>query len=136
MRRFLRVLVYVWAAPVTLFGLLLVLLSFGRDMHWRWRNGVLEVSSPRLRQLLSAKWLGGGQFLAMTVGHVVLGRDQHTLARCRVHERMHVAQVERWGVTFPLCYLLAGVFAKLRGGQFYWDNVFEVEARRAEASQQ
>jgi hypothetical protein len=42
---------------------------------------------------------------------------------------VHVRQYERWGLLFPILYVLASFRALLTGKRFYWDNVFEVEAR-------
>ena len=68
----------------------------------------------------------------MTLGHVVLGRDAAALDRCRVHEQAHVRQYEAWGPFFLPAYFIAGLLAYLRGGNPYWDNSFERDARRAE----
>ena len=45
------------------------------------------------------------------------------------HEHVHVRQFERWGLLFPILYVLASFRALLTGKRFYWDNVFEIEAR-------
>jgi hypothetical protein len=36
------------------------------------------------------------------------------------------------GVLFPALYFLASSWAKLRGGDFYWDNWFEKSAYAAQ----
>jgi len=64
----------------------------------------------------------------MTLGHVVLGRDELLLDLTRDHERVHVRQCERWGPLFIPAYLLASLWVKLRGGRPYEDNPFEREA--------
>ena len=51
----------------------------------------------------------------MTLGHVIIGRDEHCLDSCRDHEQAHVRQVERWGVAFIPAYLLASAWAWSRG---------------------
>ncbi len=66
----------------------------------------------------------------MTLGHVVLGRDPAALDQSRAHERVHVAQCERWGVAFLPAYACASALAWLRGGDAYFDNAFEREAWR------
>ncbi|WP_308873082.1 hypothetical protein [Thiothrix subterranea] len=58
---------------------------------------------------------------------------QH-LRNSRVHERVHVEQFERWGCLFPFVYFIAGVRAQQRGGSFYWDNPYEIEARARAAA--
>ena len=44
---------------------------------------------------------------ALTLGHVVLGVSQAALDDTRAHERVHVAQYERWGPLFLPAYLAA-----------------------------
>jgi hypothetical protein len=60
----------------------------------------------------------------------VLARDEAALDETRAHERVHVAQCERWGLLFVPAYLGASALAWLRGGDAYFDNVFEREAWR------
>jgi hypothetical protein len=67
---------------------------------------------------------------AMTLGHVIIGRDPRCLDACREHEQAHVRQVERWGGLFIPAYLLASLLAWKRGGHYYLDNWFERDARR------
>ena len=79
---------------------------------------------------------GGDGFAAATIGHVIVARDTACMDRCRVHERAHVRQCERWGPLFPLAYVAAGLYAAWRARRwsaYYWDNRFEREARAAEA---
>ncbi len=111
---------------MTLLGLLAGLLAYALGASVKRRDGVIEIAgnsrTPPLRKLSS-------QFEAITLGHVVLGRNHGTLNRFRSHEHVHVRQYERWGVLLPVLYLLASVRAWATGKHFYWDNVFEVEAR-------
>ena len=120
-------LAYLWVAPVTQFGLLLALSVYCLGASVKRRFGVLEVAgntrTPILRSLSS-------RFEAITLGHVILGRNHGTLSRYRRHEHVHVRQYERWGPLFPVLYVLASFKALLTGKRFYWDNVFEVEARK------
>jgi regulator of nucleoside diphosphate kinase len=69
--------------------------------------------------------------VAITFGHVVLGRSAGDLERLRAHEHAHVAQYERWGPLFLIAYPLASLLALLRTGRPYHDNCFEVAARAA-----
>jgi hypothetical protein len=71
---------------------------------------------------------GHGGVAALTLGHVVLGMSRAALAHTRAHERVHVAQVERWGPFFLPAYALASLWALLRGRNPYRDNPFEREA--------
>ena len=70
----------------------------------------------------------GWRYRAITFGHVVLGVDELDPATLD-HELVHVRQYERWGPLFVPAYLGAAVVARLRGGNAYRDNAFEVAAR-------
>lgn len=124
----MRLLRYLWASPNTLLGLGFVpaaLLSGGRV---RRVDGVLEVYGPAVGWLLRRAGVLPGGILAMTLGHVVVGRDAAALAGCRRHEQVHVRQYERWGPFFLPVYLASSAAAYLRGRDPYRDNVFEREA--------
>lgn len=119
---------YLWAGPWTLVAALavpLVALTGGRVRVVR---GVVELHGGFLRPLLGR--LPPGAVAAITIGHAVLGTDQAALDRTREHERVHVAQFERWGLFFPVAYALASVDAWGAGRHYYRDNHFEIEARR------
>jgi len=119
---------YVWPSPCTLIGLLLVgplLLAGGTA---RRVDGVVEVA-PRDPSRLR-RWL---PFNAIACGHLVFGLTPAELDRLRRHEHAHVRQYERWGPLFFLAYPIASLLAWRRGGHYYRDNVFEVEAREAAA---
>ena len=64
----------------------------------------------------------------MTLGHVILGRDQACLDRSRNHEHVHVRQYERWGPLMLPLYLAASGVLFLRGLDPDLDNPFEREA--------
>jgi hypothetical protein len=70
-----------------------------------------------------------GGVAAITFGHVVLAVDAVALERTRAHERIHVNQYERWGALFIPAYLAASLWAAVRGGDPYFDNPFERQAR-------
>lgn len=129
--RWQLVVCYLWASPNSLLGLCLALVGTagGGGGRIRIHTGVLEAEGRVLRWLLEhATWLEHG-VAAITFGHVVLGRDQHTLNWTRDHERVHVRQYERWGPLFIPLYLAAAVAAVSRGGDAYYDNAFEREAQ-------
>jgi hypothetical protein len=95
-------------------------------------DGVIEAHSPFLeRALASFTPLARGAD-AMTLGHVVIGRDARALEVTRAHERAHVRQYESWGPLFVPAYLIAGVWALIQGGHPYFDNRFERAAIQAE----
>ena len=120
-----RLLAYVWASPGTLLGL--VFAPFGRT---RVVEGVLEVAGGAAAFLLRRAVPMRGGASAMTLGHVVLGRDEAALERTRRHERAHVAQYERWGPLFIPLYLGASFALFLSGRDAYAENPFEREAAR------
>lgn len=124
----MRALVYLWALPTTLLGLPFVLLAplTGGRLHWH--TGVLELSGGAAGWWLRCMVPLPGGASALTLGHIVLGRCQATLARTRRHERVHVRQVERWGPLFVPAYLLCSLWLLLRRRDAYRENPFEAEA--------
>jgi len=126
---------YLWAAPTTLLGVpfaLTALLTGGRLERV---DGVLEVQGGALGWLLRrCRIIGSGGITALTLGHIVVGRDERCLESCRAHEHVHVRQCERWGLFFIPVYLTASLIAALRGRHFYHDNFFERDARRSVGS--
>lgn len=123
-----RSLVYLWVFPGTCCGLLLVPLALVGGGGVQWVDGVLEAYGGKLTSLLRQPFWMSGPISAITFGHVVLGCDQPTLKRTRVHERVHVRQYETWGPFFIPAYVLASLWIRFRGGDGYRDNPFEVEA--------
>jgi hypothetical protein len=130
-RRLARVMCYLWAAPVTAAGLVIVIVA-GRRGRAAVVDGVIEAHGPwlgwALRHLIPLR----GGAAAITLGHVVLARDQAAHEHTRAHERVHVRQYERWGVLFIPAYVTAGLWAAARGRHAYFDNPFEREAFDAE----
>jgi hypothetical protein len=118
---------HVWAAPGTIIGLIAAIpaLAGGR---MRLVEGVIEVHSPWHRWALAHLVVVPGGVSAITLGHLVLATDADALCQTRAHERVHVRQYERWGPFFIPAYLLASLWALARGGDAYFDNVFEREA--------
>ncbi|WP_435018912.1 hypothetical protein TA3x_000902 [Tundrisphaera sp. TA3] len=92
------------------------------------RRGAIEFHGGFARWMLEHRTVRAS---AMTLGHVILGRDVRCLDSCRDHEQAHVRQVERWGILFLPAYVLASAWARARGRHYYLDNWFEVDARRA-----
>jgi VIT1/CCC1 family predicted Fe2+/Mn2+ transporter len=127
LRRAARVVVYVWAAPTTLVGLTVGLLTLGSGGRVQRRQGALEFHGGFTTWLLEHALVRAS---AMTLGHVILGRDAWCLDDCREHEQAHVRQVERWGGFFLPAYVLASLVAWARGRHYYYDNWFECDARR------
>ena len=126
-----KILRYLWASPTTLLGLLFVPLALITGGGATIVQGVLEVHGGAVAFFLRRCTFLPGGASAMTLGHVILGRDLESLDRSRAHERIHVRQCERWGPFFIPAYLLASLFALLRGRNPYRDNSFEIEAYRS-----
>lgn len=92
-------------------------------------QGALEFYGGLPAWLLRRAPLAGGA-AAITFGHTVLARSLSDLEASRAHERIHVAQYERWGILFIPLYLGCSLWLMLRGQSPYWDNPFEREAFR------
>lgn len=130
----IRVWLYLWPLPVTLLGMLAVLLARASGGAVSRVDGVLEAAGGWPARVLRHGFPFSGAVAAITLGHVVLGVSAAALAATRAHERAHVRQFERWGVLLVVLYPLAGLAAWLRGGHPYRDNRFEREARAAESA--
>lgn len=128
-----RLLAYLWAGPNTLLGLLFVPVTLATGGRVQRVRGALEIYGGAAAFALRHGTLLASGASAMTLGHVILGRDLQCLARCRDHEHVHIRQYERWGPFFLPAYGIASLVAKARGGDMYRDNVFEAEAYGAES---
>lgn len=122
-----------WAAPLTLFGLLLalpVVLLRGHIQLVRGHTVALLVRGPFADRMLGRHPFGA--MTAMALGHVVIAEHQGLSARVLTHELAHVRQAARWGILFPFAYLASSAWAAIRGRDAYWHNRFEIAARDAE----
>lgn len=129
----IRLLKVLWALPASALGAALgvALLPFGArgSRH----SGVLEFTLHGVRERAARRRRPGlFGFTAITLGHVVLAATPEDQARLRRHERVHVAQYERWGPLFLLAYPAESLWQWLRGRRPYLDNRFEREARHHE----
>lgn len=138
LQRLLRMLALligiVWALPLTLVGLLLALPVVVC------RGEVRLVRSARVPALLFSGRAADymlerhpfGAMCAMAIGHVVIAERSSLTRRILTHELAHVRQAACWGILFPFVYLAASAWALLRGQDAYWNNAFEIAARKAE----
>ncbi len=124
-RRLGRAILYIWAAPTTCVGLTAGALTMTSGGRVQLRRGALEFHGGFSRWLLERV----AKASAMTLGHVVIGRDVACLDACREHEQAHVRQVEWFGPFFIPAYLAASLWAWSRGQHYYLDNWFEHDAR-------
>lgn len=133
--RLSQLLRLLWAAPWSLVGMLLgglMLACRGRGrvrVRVRVVQGALEFSGGALAAL---PW----PMDAITLGHVILGRNAALLDGLRCHEQVHVRQYERWGILLVPAYLASSAWHGLIGGDAYRDNAFERQARALSASPQ
>jgi hypothetical protein len=119
-----------WALPVTLVGLVFVVLGVLTGGRIAIVSGVIEGYGGVVRRGLARLPVGRDGAGAVTLGHVVLGTDARALEVSRAHERIHVRQYERWGLVFPLAYAASSLSALVRGENPYRANRFEQEANR------
>jgi len=123
-------IIYVWAFPTTMLGLLMTAIVLLGGGQARVVEGVLEVCGGvadfYLHRIVGIFFRGGAS--AMTLGHVVLARNSDLLIITRAHERVHVHQCERWGPLFIPAYLTASIWAWVTGRRPYKDNFFERQA--------
>jgi hypothetical protein len=123
-----RVLKLLWAAPCSLVGLLAALLPLALGGRARWRAGALEVTY-RPGAADCGALARALPFRGIVFGHVILAVTREELDRIGPHERVHVAQYERWGPLFFPAYGASSLWQLLRGRSPYWHNHFEVQAR-------
>ena len=122
-----------WAAPCTALGLLIGAVPLALGGRIARFDGALEITY-RERLAACGRIARALPFRGIVFGHVILAVSGEELARIRDHERVHVAQYERWGPLFFLAYGASGLWQLLRGRRPYWDNAFEVQARRLDTA--
>lgn len=123
--KFLR---YVWALPYTLLGLFFIPFTFFTRGGMQVVGGVLELHGRFISFILKYCFPVRGGAAALTLGHVILGRDRETLQASRGHERAHVRQYEILGPFFIFVYLAASLWALIRGDGAYRGNYLEKKA--------
>ncbi|MFK7788788.1 MAG: hypothetical protein AB8C95_04740 [Phycisphaeraceae bacterium] len=124
----IRLLRYLWASPNTLVGFAWVLLARLTGGGCAIHTGVIEAHGGWAKALLQRMPFVKGGAAAITIGHVVIAQNIAMLESTREHERVHVAQYERWGPLFTVAYVAAGLWQWAHGNDPYRDNPFEVEA--------
>jgi hypothetical protein len=124
-----KFLLVLWALPYSLAGLLIGLVGLASGGKAQIRRGALEFYGGAVAAFLGRMPI---EAMAMTLGHVILGRTSRALDITRSHEHVHVRQYERWGPLFGPAYLLCSLVLKLRGRDAYRENPFEREAYEKE----
>jgi hypothetical protein len=125
---------YIWALPNSIIGVLFWPSIWFAGGGARLVDGVLEIHGAFIAWVLRHIVPLPGGASAITIGHVVLGRDEDALCMTRVHERVHVRQYERWGPLFIPAYLVAAMWGAIAGRGAYHGNYFERAAMRAEGA--
>jgi hypothetical protein len=121
-----------WAAPLTLFGLLVAALLYalsGFRGQWRVKSPAISLITPLSTQLFSHPKLN---LSALCIGQLIIARDEGNLQSSWAHECVHIRQAQRYGPLFPFLYCGHSLWCALTGRHAYWNNVFEVEARAGE----
>ena len=121
----IRALRYAWALPNSALGAILAVSALASGGRAAMVDGVLEAHGGLVTFVLRHMVPLQGGASAMTLGHVVLGRDAASLERTRAHERAHVRQYETWGLLFIPAYVMASIVVASRGLHYYRDNRFE-----------
>lgn len=125
----MKLLRYIWAMPNTLLGLLFVPLALLTRGGVKIVDGVLEIHGGFVTWFLKHGIPIRGYLGALTLGHVVLGYNKELLNVCRRHEHVHVKQYEILGPMFLPVYLVATIWAWIRGRGAYKGNYLERKAR-------
>jgi len=112
--RWLEVAKLLWAAPCSAVGLLLAAIPLSLGGKAVWNRGALEVTY-RQSQANFGKLAKAMPFRGIVFGHVILAVTNEELRLIGPHERVHVAQYERWGPVFFLAYGLSSLWQLLRG---------------------
>ena len=113
---------YLWALPNTFVGLLFLPLTIMSGGRARLKRGALEIYGGFAAWYLRKMCGGVG---AMTLGHVILGRDRPMLDFTRDHEHVHINQYMKWGPFFIPMYALSSFLCWRKGLNPYFENRFE-----------
>lgn len=140
-----NVLGYLWAAPITLFGLSYV--GICQLMGWYRYIGVRDLAlvwatvPEKMPKWFKALWGGNFNLHGQAIGNVIVIDIQDvnpddvgnkSYKRLMTHEMAHVKQVMRLGIFQPLLYGVNYLVAlALDDAHPYYDNLFEIDARRA-----
>lgn len=65
---------------------------------------------------------------AITIGHTVFA-DSPLSESLIAHEKVHIEQWDRFGISFPVRYFYSSYKAWNLGMHWYWANEYEIEAR-------
>ncbi|MCB9384835.1 MAG: hypothetical protein H6509_09475 [Bryobacterales bacterium] len=123
----MRLIPILWAAPTSLVGLAIGSFALFTGGRLRRNAHTLEFYGGALHWITRLTPVRAD---AMALGHVIVAVDERSLSASRDHERVHVRQAEIFGPLFIPAYCLASAWAWASGRHYYFDNWFEVDARR------
>jgi len=125
-----------WAAPVTLLGLLYAWLF--ASAGWYDYVGLFDEAIVWELNAKKAPWWLCGHWRCWSVhvvGQVVVLKVKHTTERGKIalkHGQAHVHQFTTLGILQPVCYALAWLLLQdCQNVHPSYDNIFEIDARRA-----
>ena len=127
LRALRKIAAVLWASPYSMIGLTIGFIGVLFGGRFRIVGPAIEFYDGGIKWFVHR--LPHGQFtLALTLGHVILGQTDASIAISRKHEAVHVAQYERWGPFMLPAYFLSSCYVYFTGKRFYRDNPFEREA--------
>lgn len=125
----LRVLGRIWIAPNNLIATIYIGLFWLLGwVRFERASGVAVVFRAVKGKWLADKYMR--KWSGWAYGVYIVSRrvdDRRHIA----HELRHVEQQMVFGIFFLPAYLLAGLWALITTGQFYYQNPFEINARKA-----
>ncbi len=127
---------YIWALPLTLLAFIYVgLMVLTRQYKWQGIYGdafVFKTRQTKMISLMKKIWRG---WAGHAFGQVVVVKyDTNFITGFRIlcHEREHVNQCIRFGIFQPIFFVfMMFVLWLTRHGHPYYDNPFEIAARRS-----
>lgn len=119
----------IWAAPLTLVGVLVALVTWSRPVD---RVGTTVICSPKPGSWFD-RWMSDGKWAGFCMADVVIIRSPWvTHAQVRAHELRHTLQCHAFGVfTIPIWIVGVVVSACREWRAIYKSHPFERDARWA-----
>lgn len=125
---------YAWASPLTMLGVVYVSLftAFG---WYKWvrideDSLVWKTSAENCPSVVRSYW---NSWAGHAIGNVIVMNEKYLdKQKFLMHEKQHVYQMMRLGIFQPITYIMCYIGIKLGcpGSHPYYDNPFEVDARR------
>jgi hypothetical protein len=131
MKRLLFFLGYIWSLPVTVIGLLAALVAWTKPVTTYRGTWVLQAKPGGiaywfLKRFGKTAYTWGA---IVTVAPVQQYWPPEFYFRLLNHERRHMVQAMWFGPLMPLVYVVCSVWAWVKGGAAYRDNILEADAR-------